>query len=57
MTTRLENEEAAAWQRYRSTLETGGTPEQRTWAFDRWIEKLNTLVYATAIPHQAQAKA
>lgn len=51
MTTRLENEEAAAWQRYRSTLETGGTPEQRTWAFDRWIEKLNTLVYATAIPH------
>jgi hypothetical protein len=31
---RLRNEADAAWHRYHSTVCTGGTPEQRQWAFN-----------------------
>lgn len=34
----------AAWNRYASTVTTGGTPEQRQWAFDRYVDALEALV-------------
>jgi hypothetical protein len=33
----------AAWGRYVSTITTGGTPVQRQWAFDRWMEASDKL--------------
>jgi hypothetical protein len=29
---------AEAWRKYVSTCQTGGTPEQRRWAFDLWLK-------------------
>lgn len=29
--------EKQAWSKYLNTCITGGTPEQRQWAFDRWL--------------------
>lgn len=34
----LEATADAHWDRYLSAVTTGGTPEQRQWAFDRWLE-------------------
>lgn len=34
-TERLEAEAHTAWANYQSTCMTGGTPEQRRWAFER----------------------
>lgn len=34
MTTAISKAADAAWERYRSCVQTGGTPAQRQWAFD-----------------------
>lgn len=36
--TNLEKQREAAWERYASTVRTGGTKEQRRWAFERAME-------------------
>lgn len=33
--------EQSAWKAYVSTCHTGGTPEQRRWAFDQWLKALD----------------
>ena len=55
--------EESAWKAYVSTVQTGGTPEQRRWAFDQWLktnEKRNQLRKALTIkkeevPHDVRS--
>jgi hypothetical protein len=55
-----ETKRDVAWRKYVSTCQTGGTPEQRRWAFDLWLklEKKDMLAERSRIKRaQSQAHA